>query len=163
MIDLFADEPAPDQSDQQTDKDHPLAAVVVDRFATDTESSIEDPAPTVRAETHGHPSGIRTPHQMWRPSEEVPAAISDLSPVAVDAPIFVETAVTLADFVDHGQPLLDIYDEQDLREMKIDEKFPKVDESIPTDYRCPSCAYEWSGNPKPSIAADANVAEIEDV
>jgi hypothetical protein len=27
--------------------------------------------------------------------------------------------------------------------------FRSVDASLPTEYKCPSCAYEWSGNPKP--------------
>lgn len=30
------------------------------------------------------------------------------------------------------------------------EHFPDLDpDELKTDYRCPSCAYEWSGNPKP--------------
>lgn len=28
------------------------------------------------------------------------------------------------------------------------EEFPKVDGSLETQYKCPKCAYEWSGNPK---------------
>jgi hypothetical protein len=28
-------------------------------------------------------------------------------------------------------------------------EFPRYDETLPTDYRCPRCTYEWSGNPKP--------------
>jgi ParB-like chromosome segregation protein Spo0J len=28
------------------------------------------------------------------------------------------------------------------------EEFPELDESIPTEYRCPKCGYEWSGKPQ---------------
>jgi hypothetical protein len=30
--------------------------------------------------------------------------------------------------------------------------FKSVGLDIPTDYRCPNCLYEWSGNPKPPLA-----------
>ena len=26
--------------------------------------------------------------------------------------------------------------------------FPEKDEDLETDYKCPKCGYEWSGNPK---------------
>lgn len=29
--------------------------------------------------------------------------------------------------------------------------FKEVDESIPTEHRCPSCGYEWSGKPKAAL------------
>jgi DNA (cytosine-5)-methyltransferase 1 len=49
-----------------------LVPVVVDRFKDDIATSIDDPIGTIRAETHGHPSGIRTPHVAYvtkRPDE----------------------------------------------------------------------------------------------
>lgn len=30
------------------------------------------------------------------------------------------------------------------------EAFPAVDESLPTEHRCPKCGYEWSGDPRPA-------------
>lgn len=29
-------------------------------------------------------------------------------------------------------------------------EFPEVDEDLETQYKCPSCSYEWSGKPKPA-------------
>lgn len=34
-------------------------------------------------------------------------------------------------------------------EPEAPDEFPKVDDGIPTDYCCPRCGYEWSGNPAP--------------
>jgi hypothetical protein len=49
------------------------------------------------------------------------------------------------------------YDQAKLDEMLAEIKkadtppggFQRVDETLPTEYRCPSCSYEWSGQPKP--------------
>lgn len=49
-----------------------------------------------------------------------------------------------------GQMFFDgLYTKEDIEAMKTDEFFPKVDDKIQTDFRCPACSYEWSGNPKP--------------
>ena len=40
---------------------------------------------------------------------------------------------------------------QALKEAQADDVFPRVDENLETQYRCPACSYEWSGNPKPPI------------
>jgi ParB-like chromosome segregation protein Spo0J len=53
------------------------------------------------------------------------------------------------------------FDESDLEYLKknhdiiIDEKpdFDEFDTDLPVDYRCPSCAYEWSGLPKPEVGS----------
>lgn len=33
------------------------------------------------------------------------------------------------------------------------DEFPAYDDDLETHYRCPSCAYEWSGSPRPETAA----------
>lgn len=32
-------------------------------------------------------------------------------------------------------------------------EFPKIDDDLDTDFQCPGCGYEWSGNPKPNADA----------
>jgi len=52
-----------------------------------------------------------------------------------------------------GQLLLDVFDEQELREIddaRDDTAFKLIDADVKTEYCCPSCGYEWSGNPKPN-------------
>ena len=34
------------------------------------------------------------------------------------------------------------------------DSFPTFSEDLPTDFQCPSCAYRWSGNPKPNAQAE---------
>lgn len=42
-----------------------------------------------------------------------------------------------------------------LREKQEADTFPRVDENIETQYRCPcGCGYEWSGNPKPPLGIE---------
>lgn len=36
-----------------------------------------------------------------------------------------------------------------IEEARSDDGFELVDSSIEVQYGCPSCGYEWSGNPKP--------------
>lgn len=55
----------------------------------------------------------------------------------------------------------DMFDEASLRRIKEEmdgDAFESVDEDIETDYRCPHCGYEWSGQPKPT-GADVEAAE----
>jgi hypothetical protein len=41
------------------------------------------------------------------------------------------------------------------------DEFPVIDDrSMITDYCCPFCSYEWSGNPKPGALKDA-VIDVE--
>ena len=59
-----------------------------------------------------------------------------------------------------GQELFEeFFDPDDLRRIKADMApgaFPAVDDDIETQYRCPACAYEWSGNPKPPTTEDGD-------
>ena len=41
---------------------------------------------------------------------------------------------------------------KEIREAREGTHFDAVDLDIETEYRCPSCGYEWSGNPKPGVA-----------
>jgi rubrerythrin len=51
------------------------------------------------------------------------------------------------------QLLMDgVFDDETLRkihEAQSGDHFEAVDLDIETEYCCPSCGYEWSGNPKP--------------
>lgn len=47
----------------------------------------------------------------------------------------------------------DMFDEETAAEL-AGQAFPKVDEDLPTDYRCPRCSYSWSGAPKPKLEVD---------
>lgn len=43
------------------------------------------------------------------------------------------------------------------RTAQAPDEFPPIDPAtMETNYRCPSCHYEWSGNPKPGADADAD-------
>lgn len=42
-----------------------------------------------------------------------------------------------------------------LRRLAPPDAFAELDPDMETDYRCPSCGYEWSGAPAPPGAADA--------
>lgn len=41
------------------------------------------------------------------------------------------------------------------------DEFPEFGHDIPTDYRCPSCGYAWSGQPAPAAGADGVPEEAE--
>jgi hypothetical protein len=46
-----------------------------------------------------------------------------------------------------------VFDDEQVREIQEaqdDDAFELVDLDVETDYACPSCGYEWSGQPKPS-------------
>jgi len=49
-----------------------------------------------------------------------------------------------------------------LREKQETNTFPRVDENLDTQYRCPCCSYEWSGNPKPPIGTDIEAEEDDE-
>lgn len=49
-----------------------------------------------------------------------------------------------------------VFAQDDLDAIATDAAFPLVPHDLDTDYRCPSCSFEWSGVPKP--AADTDIA-----
>jgi len=61
------------------------------------------------------------------------------------------------------------YDEQDLDDLLASiaepappSSFPAIDpETIAIEHRCPSCGYEWSGNPAPATGAPADLPADE--
>lgn len=52
-----------------------------------------------------------------------------------------------------ASPLLaDMFDAEfvaERLEAEATDAFQRVDGDLETEYRCPRCSYEWSGNPKP--------------
>lgn len=70
-----------------------------------------------------------------------------------DVSLIEQLTALAGDFDDVG------YTEDDLhrlmagnkpKEAEAPDDFPSVDDGIATDYRCPRCGYEWSGNPTPA-------------
>lgn len=51
----------------------------------------------------------------------------------------------------------------DTFEIEPPSDFPEVNEDIETDYRCPSCNYSWSGDPKPKGPGTVPEEEMEEV
>lgn len=72
-----------------------------------------------------------------------------------DAALLADVIAALDDPTETG------YDEDDLEAIRRahadapvvpPDSFRRVDDDLPTQYRCPSCRYEWSGDPKPTEA-----------
>jgi hypothetical protein len=50
-------------------------------------------------------------------------------------------------------------DEFDYVDPEAPKCFPMFDEMIETEYQCPACKYQWSGQPKP-IVSDVMLDEL---
>lgn len=52
----------------------------------------------------------------------------------------------------------ELFDPEHLRRLReeMDPRMPRLidPDTLPTDYRCPYCGYEWSGSPKPPRPGD---------
>lgn len=108
------------------------------------------------------------------PDMEVPVLVTDLSeseaklvlatldPLAALAQVDTSQLDELLRSVNTGsQPLADLIEQLAessgvvafLDDAAPPDEFPEVDESIPTEHRCPRCGYRWSG------ASDADVGD----
>jgi len=100
--------------------------------------------------------GVRMAQAYMRLAERWPQlvrAVEDTQRVAYleDLPMR-EALALLATHNQHTEPPEPESDAQTASETSPE--FPKVDEDLKTDYRCPHCGYEWSGNdPKPPTNA----------
>lgn len=67
----------------------------------------------------------------------------------------------LATDVPEQELLGGLFDEETLARLRAaqDDAFKAIDDDLETAYRCPSCAYEWSGQPKPKTAADGKAEQ----
>lgn len=68
---------------------------------------------------------------------KVAELIAELSP---DNPVIAAMIVELSEVINKSM--------NGKSEEEAPEEFAEVDEEIETEYRCPSCGYEWSGEPK---------------
>jgi len=109
------------------------------------------------------PQGIQARNGSWEvpvwfvdvPEEREEAAAIALNR-STEAGGWDETqlAEVLSDLAAQGELIGSGYDEEDLDRLIGDlggvfpEKFESFDDSLETDFRCPKCNYEWSGNPK---------------
>jgi rubrerythrin len=58
------------------------------------------------------------------------------------------------------EEMFDPYALARIKEEAAGDGFPLIDEDIETEYRCPACGYEWSGQPKPT-GADVDAEGVE--
>lgn len=65
--------------------------VIVDRFKDDEQIGVDEQAPTLRTESHGHPSGVRTPHVAFMPGPDLPPPAISGKP-AFRIPLMTEIA-----------------------------------------------------------------------
>ena len=89
------------------------------------------------------------------PKEDEPASLSDNQHVFLGGWHQETLREILVDLEEQGRLLGTGFDSDDLKSIisRVDgrapESFKEYTENIETEYQCPKCKYEWSGQPKP--------------